>query len=245
MRNSQNPDHTKRQLKLDQEIELIYIFRVLKRKVWILLLITALATLAGNFYHSVFHKPVYESSTRLILKTDQDFIKTLQAIIKDPAVLENVIIDLNLTMTVGELAEQITVENIGSSQVVNIMVMNNNPKTAALIANTTASVFKKEVASIINFNDVTVLSKAKEMPKPINSDNFYKTILVAFIGGIIAAIGFVFLLHALDNTLKSENETEELLGLPVLGSVSKINKRNIKRRMKQENIAYRGESIGS
>jgi capsular polysaccharide biosynthesis protein len=231
--NLQPLNNLKREPTVEQELELVYILRVLKRRLWLILFITMLGTLAGYFYHSNFHSPLYESSTRLILRTEnQEFLKTLQAIIKDPAILENVVSDLRLNNTIDELSSRISVESVGSSQVINVTVSDSSPESAALIANTTAAVFKKEVGSILNFQGVTVLSKAKKIPIPIN-DNKNKTILAGCILGIIISVGLVFLLHALDNTISTENEVEEYLGLPVLGSVSKINKRNTKKKLKK------------
>jgi capsular polysaccharide biosynthesis protein len=231
--NLQPLNNFKREPTVEQELELVYILRVLKRKLWLILLITMLGTLAGYFYHSNFHSPLYESSTRLILRTEnQEFIKTLQAIIKDPAILEKVMDELEMNNTVEELSRRISVQSVGSSQVVNVTVSDSSPESAALIANTTATVFKKEVTSILNFQGVTVLSKAKKIPIPIN-DNKNKTILAGFILGIVISVGLVFLLHALDNTISTENEIEEYLGLPVLGSVSKINKKNTKKKLKK------------
>jgi capsular polysaccharide biosynthesis protein len=238
MRNNiQNINNRQREPRVEQELELVYVFKVLRKRLWIILLITMLATFAAYFYHSNFHTPLYQSSTRMILRTEnQEFIKTLQAIVKDPAILEKVINNLNANMTIEELSNRISVESVGSSQVVNLKVINSDPETAALIANTTATVFKQEVASILNFEGITVLSKAKRVPVPVNN-NKTKTILAGFVVGILGSIGFVFLLNAIDNTLKTESEVEEFLGLPVLGCVSKINKRNTKKKIKKQKIA--------
>lgn len=241
-----NTRNIQREPKLEKKVELLFIYEILKRRLWIIFLLTMLSTFAGYFYHSYFHSELYQSSTRIILSTDQELIKTLQAIIRDPAVLENVVNELNLNQTPEELSNQISVESVGGSQVVNIKVVYSNPESAALIANTTATVFKREVASILNFRGVTILSEAQIKPTPINN-NKNSTILAAIFAGILVGVGFVFLLNALDRTLRTEQDIQEYIGLPVLGSVSRMNKKNTKRKIKSEeqNIVYRGESIGS
>ena len=55
----------------------------------------------------------------------------------------------------------------------------------------------------------------------------------------------VFFLDSLDDSVKSEDDVEEFLGVPVLGKVSKMKKKNLKKknRGKQE-LEIRGETIG-
>lgn len=45
-------------------------------------------------------------------------------------------------------------------------------------------------------------------------------VLLAFVVGLMAAVGLAFLLEFLDNTIKTSSDVEELLGIPVLGVIS-------------------------
>ena len=100
---------------------------------------------------------------------------------------------------------------------------------AASIANTTAKVFKEEIPNIIGFNDVQLLSDAKVVPYPIN-DNGNRMVMIGFVLGLVAGIGLVFLLESLDDSVKSEEDVEEFLGVPVLGKVSKMNKKELEKK---------------
>ncbi|KGP75336.1 lipopolysaccharide biosynthesis protein, partial [Desulfosporosinus sp. Tol-M] len=44
-------------------------------------------------------------------------------------------------------------------------------------------------------------------------------VLLAFVVGLMAAVGLAFLLEFLDNTIKTSSDVEELLGIPVLGVI--------------------------
>ena len=174
----------------------------------------------------------------------QNIRKTLQVIIKDSTIMEKVVQELNLDRSPEALAGQITVQSIDASQVVSIGVTDTDPTMAANIANTTAKVFKEEIPNIVDFNDVQLLSDAKIIPNPIN-ENQNRSIMISFIIGLVAGIGLVFFLDSLDDSVKSEDDVEEFLGVPVLGKVSKMKKKNLKKknRRKQE-IEFRGETIG-
>ncbi len=227
-----------------KEINLKEIYRVIKERLWIVVIITIIATTIGVIYNTYFTTPLYQSSTSIIIEADAEYRKTLQVIIKDSTVLEKVIKELKADKSPEALAGQINVTSIDNSQVVSIAVIDVNPLQAAKIANTTAKVFKDEIPNIIGFDKVTILSDAKVYPYPIN-ENKSRTIFISFLMGLIVGIGLVLLLDSLDDSIKSEQEVEEILGLPVLGKVSKMKKKNIKkphnRRLDGE---LRGETIG-
>ncbi|WP_209122896.1 YveK family protein [Alkalihalobacillus sp. BA299] len=226
-----------------KEINLREIFIILKKRLWIIMIITVIATLAGYLQNSSNTTFLYQSSSRIIVGASSDYMNTLRVIMRDTVIMEKVVEKLNLTRTPEALAGQISVDSIDSSQVVRISVVDTDPKLAADIANTTATVFKNEIGNIVNFNDVSYLSEAKVNPHPINSRG-NRTIYIAFIMGLIIGIGFVFLLNSLDDTVNSDRDVEELVGLTVLGSISKMNKKNInKKKQKQLEIEYRGETV--
>lgn len=224
-----------------KEINLRELFMILKKRFWIIVIITLIATVTGYFQNASNITLLYQSSSRIIVGANAEYMKTLMVIIRDPVIMEKVVQELNITGSPEALAGQISVESINSSQVVRITVIDSNPDLAAAIANTTASVFKKEIRNIVNFNDVSFLSDAKVNKNPINSKS-NRAIYIAFIMGLMIAVGFVFLLHSLDDTVNSQRDVEELVGVQVLGTVSKMTIKNInKKKQKQPEIEYRGE----
>jgi capsular polysaccharide biosynthesis protein len=213
-----------------KDINLKDLFITLKKRVWIILIITALSTIAGIFYSAMnVPTPLYQTSSRIILGEKSD-MNTLQVIIRDKTVLEKVINQLDLARSPESLANQINVQRVDESQIVSISVVDTDPNLAAEIANTTAEVFKEEIPKIIDFNDVSILSTAEMNPFPINGGaNGSRTIMIALIFGLVAGIGFAFFLDSLDETIKSVKDVEAYLDLPVLGKISKMNKKNIQK----------------
>lgn len=211
-----------------KEINLKELYRVIKERLWIVLLITLLATAAGVMKNIFFTTSLYETSTRILIEADAEYRNTLQVIIEEPIVLEKVIRTLDIATTPEALAGQITVASMNNSQVVSISVFDTDPVQASKIANTTAEVFKEQLPNITQFDKVDILSKAKVNPYPINEDQS-RTIIIAFVLGLIFGIGLALLLDSLDDSIKSEDDVEELLGLPVVGAVSKMTKRNIRK----------------
>ncbi|MFD0829855.1 YveK family protein [Neobacillus sp. M.A.Huq-85] len=228
-----------------KEINLKELFLVIKSRFWIIAIITTLAGIVGFIQSNSKPVPLYSSSTNIIIGADEESRKTLQVIVRDSAILDKVIKEMDLKTTAEALAQQITVSSIESSQVVNISVVDKDSSLAAKIADTTANVFREEVPNIFDKDYVRILSKAKVKPIPINQGNDLNKLIIAIAGGLIVGIGLAFFIESLDDRIRSEQEIETVLGLPVLGRVPKSNKRNMKRKVTHTKleIDLRGEKI--
>ncbi|MDD1368347.1 GNVR domain-containing protein, partial [Bacillus sp. MHSD17] len=168
-------------------------------------------------------------------------------IIKSPVILDQVNEKLNLNMTAQTLTKKINIANEKDSQVISVTAEDKDPKLARDIANATADVFKGEVAKIMSVDNVTVLSKAEvaENQSPIKPRPMLN-VAIAFVVGLMAAVGLAFLLEYLDNTVKKEEDVENLLGLPVLGIVARMDEEtmNVKSHAPSSR-KVRGQTIGS
>jgi capsular polysaccharide biosynthesis protein len=231
-------------LKGAKEINFKEHFSIISKRLWVLLIITLLATSLGIIKNTYFTTPLYESSTRIIIGADTDYMATLLVLIEDPAVLQEVINELGVKKSPEELAQQISVGSINGSQVVRINVLDTDPRMAARIANTTANIYKSKMPKIVGFSDIKLLTEAKANPNPINSDGT-RTLLIAIFSGLVIGIGLIYFLYALDDTISSNDELENILGFPVIGTISKMNSKSIKNKDKKINdLEVRGESIG-
>jgi capsular polysaccharide biosynthesis protein len=226
-----------------KDINLLDLFNVIKRRFLVIAVITILAGIVGMFINNTSIVPLYQSSSRIIIGADEESRKTLQVIVRDSAILDLVVKELNLSKSAEALAGQISVASVDGSQVVSISVVDTDPNQAAVIADTTAKIFQEEVPKIVGQDYIRSLSKAKVNPLPINPKDNNK-VLMAIIGGLVVGIGLAFLLESLDDRIRSEKEIESMLGVQVLGRVSKMNKKNIKKKNGQSNLEIRGESIG-
>jgi capsular polysaccharide biosynthesis protein len=227
-----------------KDINLKELFYVIKKRLWVIVVIALITTSLGAYHSYSNNTPLYQTSSRIIIGATLDSRTTLQVIIKDSTVLDKVVKELGLKQSPEALAGQITVESIDNSQVVSIGVTDTDPNRAAQIANTTAKVFKDEVPNIMNFNGVRLLSEARVNPWPINQSQ-NKMIMIYLVIGLVIGIGLVFLLDSLDDSLRLVSDVEELLELPVLGKVSKMHKKNLKRKnVKQVELEVGDETIG-
>ncbi len=247
---------------MEETISLRELFQTIKKRLWLITLITVIATATSGIVSFFLLTPIYQSSTQILVsqtKTEQQaynysdiqtnlqLINTYNVIIKSPKILDLVKEQLDLDMTVEALNSQITVAAEKNSQVISLTVQDANPAQAAAIANTTAMVFKSEIANIMSVDNVSILSEAvvKENPTPIKPRPALN-MAIALVVGLMAGVGLAFLLEFLDNTIKTEQDIEKLLELPVLGAIAVIDhekEEQVNTAKRQSRV--RGENVGA
>lgn len=228
-----------------KEIDLKEYYEVIKKRIWIVLVVALLTTVIGSLYSNrgSDEQLLYETSTRMIIGSSGEDMKTILVMIKDPIIMEKVQEELRITRSPEEIAAQITVSKIDDSQVIKLSVVDPDPKVAMNIANATAEVFKSEILDILNFNGVQLLSPAEEKVSPIIVDHIL-SLKVLLLIGIILGVGFVFLLDSLDDSVKGENEIENILGVPVVGVITNMNKKQWSfKKSKKQKIRVRGKAF--
>ncbi|WP_243557298.1 YveK family protein [Priestia megaterium] len=250
---------------MEETISLRDLFAVLRKRLWLIVLITIIAATVSAVISFFVLTPVYESKTQILVnqaKNDQQLysnqtvqtnvqlINTYNDIITSPVILDKVIKELKLDKSAGDLSGQIQVTSAQDSQVAQIVVQDTSAKRAADIANTTASVFQKQVPKLMNVDNVKVLSKAAlgEKPSPVKPQPLMN-IAVGIVVGLMLGVGLSFLLEYLDNTLKTEQDIEKLLELPVMGVITTIKDvpkaTNVQRPDLTARVPQRGETFGS
>lgn len=221
-----------------EEINLKELFEYFVSKLPIIVIAALLTTLVGIAYGLWFQKPMYNSYTTIVLtRTDnnstttdgtgitqsdillnQNLVSTYREIIKSKRILNQVINNLDLNISTDELEKNISVTSEKDTEVIKISVNNSNPTDAKDIANEIERVFSNEIISIYNIKNITIIDYAEEDTTPYNI-NVPKQIILAFLIGFILACAVIFVTFYFDTTIKSSEEIENKLGLPVLGVV--------------------------
>ena len=219
-----------------EEINLKEVYSYFKsRLLWMILAIVVIVII-GNVYTILTRVPMYQSNTTIVLvgeskkeysQTDsqlnQNLIGTYSEIITSRKVLQQVIDNLKLKMTVDELSQNITTSSVEDTEIIRITVNNEKKKMAAEIANEVADVFSDEIQDIYNLENVAIIDKAEEADAPYNI-NYVKDNVIYLVIGVVLSFGVVFVMYYFDTTIKSSEIVEEKLGLTVIGIVPKESK---------------------
>ena len=214
---------------------------LLKNNIKVISITTLLITIVVAIYTFFFITPMYQSSTDIFvtqtsegnisvsqqdINTSISLINTYGDIIKKDFILEPVIEELDLPMSIGTLRENLNVQTSGDSQVFSIVVQDENPYQAADIANTTTEIFQEKIYDIMNVDNVTILTAGTPNTNPASPNKPFN-IAVGVLLGLMVGVGIVFLRELTDKRIKTERFITEQLGITVLGSVKETNKKEL------------------
>ena len=198
-------DEVKEQ-KSEKEIDLRFIFEILKKNIIPLVLVTVIVGAMSFFGSMLFIPKQYEADAMLIVnnkQTDkqgvgsgeiiaaQNLAEVYSIIIKSDTVLQQVIDDLKLNMTYEQLYKAISVSSVDSTQVISEARISNNGN-------------------------------------PV-SPNLTKNAMFGALIGFVITLAVVFIKAFFRNTLKTENDITNTLGSPLLGIIPEIDEKEFAR----------------
>lgn len=224
---------------MEETISLQEIFQVIKKRFLLIVSFVVGAALLAAIVSYFVLTPKYEATSQFIvnqgtddpnaqvsvndIRTNVELINTYEVIIKSRAILEEVVNELNLDYTASALERNIEVTSAQNSQVVNVTVTDSDIGLAANIANATVEIFREQLPDLMSVDNVGILSEAEvplnptpESPKPLLN------IAIAIVLGGMISVGLAFLLEYLDTQIRTEEDIERELDIPVIGNISEI-----------------------
>lgn len=222
---------------MEETIDFIKLFTILKKNMKYLIISPIVFLVLSMMITILFMTPKYSSSTQVLVnqketdgqmmaqqvQSDLQLVNTYSEIIKSPRILDKVSKNLKGKYSRNEISGMLTVSNQAESQILNIAVENENPEAAGKVANEIANVFSKDVSKIMNVDNVSILSKADYNGSKVSPKPLINAAIGVFLGLIVALI-IIFLKEILDKRIKTEEDVEELLDLPVLGIIQDFSK---------------------
>lgn len=216
------------------ELDLKEVFSALIRKLWLIVLCAALAGSLLLIYTVAFVTPQYQASISVYvnntdaegkvgisssdLATSQKLVETYINILKSNTVLDKVAESVNGGVTAEQIRKMIDSSAMGTTEVFQVKVSNEDPALAAQIANAIAEIAPKEIANIVEGSSARIVDYAKVPEAPHTPSIMKNTVLGAFMG-ILAAMAVIVLTVLLDVRVKSEADLRKLSDAPVLGVI--------------------------
>ena len=221
-------------------MELTRYVRLLRQRLWIIIVCPVVAALVAGIV-SFLLPPVYEAQVSLLVRpsqplastdptaaalTSDQISRTYASLMTQRPLLQSVSSELGLSIRPEDLAKEITVTPQPNTTILDVAVKDTNPAlardlanhlTAALIAEVKG--FQQQETSLPNSrtgDNLLVVSPAVLPDRPV-SPNKTLNVAIAFAAGLLLAIGLVFLLDYLDQSIKTEEELTERLGLIPMG----------------------------
>jgi non-specific protein-tyrosine kinase len=292
----------------EEFIDLRQYARILWRWAWLMILCAVLAG-AAAFFVSRATTPIYQATTTLLINqapdarstdytdllTSERLASTYSEMLTQRPVLSAVIARLELETSLDDLGDALEVQPVSNTQLITLTVEDENPYTAAEIADAIVAEFQAQnnalqlsryaeskasleaqlsrldtqigesEAAIAALGTVTGVDEQAQFERlqsdlalyqssystllqsyealrvaeagavsgvvavepaepdfdPVRPRTFMNTLLAAVVGGMLG-LGAVFLIEYLDDTIKSPEQVERELGLPVLATIAAI-----------------------
>lgn len=219
---------------MENTVDFTKIWGIIQKNWKLLVLLPIVFLLISLIYTFLIASPKYEASTQVLVnekeKSDNmqaqqvqsniQLVNTYSEIVKSPRILDEVAKE-HKEYSSSQLNKMVSVNTEAQSQILNISVKENSPKKSEQLTNDVAKVFKKEIPVIMNVDNVSVLSSAEGTATKV-SPKAIVNIIGSLLLGLVLAIIVIAFKEVFDKRIRTEEDVEKELQIPVLGSIPKI-----------------------
>lgn len=215
----------------EEEIDLLELLLALKKRiVWIVIAALLGGTLAGAFSYFAI-TPQYESTAMMYvvskettltsladLQIGSQLTKDYKVIVTSRPVLQDVVDNLNLSITYKQLKNKLEIGNPNDTRILSITATDPDPEMAKRIADAVASTSAEYIGDIMEMVPPKMIESGEiptEKAKPSNGKNA----LLGALAAMVLVCGLVTAEFLLNDTVQTEEDVTKYLGLSVLAAV--------------------------
>jgi capsular polysaccharide biosynthesis protein len=223
---------------MEQEmtLDLRELYDILQKRWKLIVNVTAIFVVISIILSFFILTPVYEAKVTVIVGKEeqnsekridyndimmyQKLVKTYAGIAKSRTVVEKTINSLSLDTEYDKFLDKLNVTPQPDTQIMDIKFQSKDPKEAMQVANKLTDIFLEESKRIYPTSTIQVMDYAVLPEKPVKPKKMLN-LAISFVLGIMVSFGAIFVLEYMDNTIKTENDVERVLELPVIGIIPK------------------------
>jgi len=216
----------------EREIDLLALFMALLHRWWIIVLAGAICGAAGLCFAKFAIDPTYESTTSVYVVSKQgegnltysdlqlgtQLTKDYVVLTKSRPVMERVIADLGLNMTVDQLKGCLSVTTASDTRIMYITATHTDPVRAQLIADKTRDHASKHIIDVMKVEEVNVAEYAN-YPEKKAGPSVTKWTMMGGLLGAFAAAAVLAVLFLMNDKIKTPEDVETYLQVSTLGSI--------------------------
>ena len=218
----------------EETIDLREIIFLLKNNLLSIIATTLVCAILGFLVTNFLITPKYEASATMIVNSQQNqtsanltndmlttaknLVATYGIVVTSDTVLNQVISELNLNETYEQLAGEVSVTAVDSTQVMKIAVQDENPAQAKAIVAKIVEIAPAAIQDAVEAGSVKVISDARVGDAPVSPNKVTNTAIAGLVG-LAVSVGVIFLKEMLNNTFKTDDDIQKHLGFTVLGVI--------------------------
>ena len=218
-----------------EEIDLLELFRAVLKYIKLIIVLCILFGVGGFFGTKFLIAPTYMASTSIYLTPQISESGSLDynSQMANSKLVTNAVNLLTQNNIMSEVAKDVGMENAASvkkcitvtneanTEIITITATTTDPKLSKNIANGTVSTFTKTMQKNLNVRNIEVVDRAKLSYVPSGPNIKKNTMLATLIGGVIG-VGYAVLRFLFDNRLRTKEEAEKYLGIPVFCEIPEL-----------------------
>lgn len=218
-----------------EEIDLLELFRAILKHIKLIIVLCILFGVGGFFGTKLLITPTYTASTSIYLTpqisesgsldynsqmANSKLVTNVVNLLTQNNIMSEVAKDVGLE-SAKNVKDALTVSNETNTEIITITATTTDPKLSKDIANSTVSTFINRMQKNLNVRNIEVVDKAKLSYIP-SGPNVKKNTLMAVIVGFVLGCGYAVLKFLLDNRLRTKEEAEKYLGVPVFCEIPEL-----------------------
>ncbi len=212
------------------EIDILEICRLLRSKIWIILIAVVLAAGIAGGYTAFFVTPKYQSTSQIfILNTSVDLsISELQIgsqltqdymeIIKSRPVLETTVEELKLDMSYSELGAMLTITNPQNTRILYLTITNTDAYMAKTIVDKLTDVSIEFIHTKMDTEKPNVIDYG-HIPSSPASPSMKKNVIIGGIIGFLFASAVIVIRYLMNDSIHTSEDVEKYIGINTIGLI--------------------------
>ena len=218
-----------------EEIDLLELFHAVLKYIRLIIVLCIVFGLGGFLGTKFLITPTYTASTSIYLTPQINESGSLDynSQMANSLLVTNVVNLLTQNNVMSEVAKDVGLENADAvkkfvnvtnkqdTQIITVTATTTDPKLSKDIANGTVNTFIKTMQKNLNVRNIEIVDKAKLSYVPSGPSIKKNTTMAALVGGVIGA-GYAVLKFLLDNRLRTKEEAEKYLGIPVFAEFPEV-----------------------
>lgn len=213
----------------EEELDLFEMFALLRKHLVFLIVLTVLSGTAV-FVFAMFMPNEYTASTTMYVlsrnETEQAASVTQQDLSVGQMLTNDVSTLIESSRVKRDVAQKVGLGSIGdykfkisssnTTRVITLSVTGKDPEMAARIANATVEEVSSVANEVMQIQSVNVIDSATTPTSPSGPKRIFYTAIGAA-AGLVLAIVIVLLRDSLDTRIRSGEDAEAIVGVPVVG----------------------------
>lgn len=218
-----------------EEIDLLELLRAVLKYIRLIIVLCIVFGLGGFFGTKFLITPTYTARTSIYLTPQISESGSLDynSQMANSLLVTNVVNLLTQNNVMSEVAKDVGLENADAvkkfvnvtnkqdTQIVTVTATTTDPKLSKNIANGTVNTFINTMQKNLNVRNIEIVDKAKLSYVPSGPSIKKNTMMAVLVGGVIG-VGYAVLKFLLDNRLRTKEEAEKYLGIPVFAEFPEV-----------------------